>query len=469
MMHIMSATLSRLAELTEALNDHPEARRALLEEIAAAQEDAQGASRRSVLADRVERWRYQILNHWVEHRTAAVVEMAAHLDAVTVELRGGPSRPVRGVREAIAGASLDPELEAMLDPARPLDDLERQAAEETAKAFPGAGASGRRMHLYAPVYLSSHCINHCLYCGFRFPNEMTREHLDLKAALAEVDILQARGFRDLLVVAGEFPSKVTLDYLAEIIAAMADRGLFVSAEIAPLSTQGYATLRDAGTTGVTLYQETYDEPRYALYHPKGTKAWYDWRLEGPERAAEAGIARVGLGVLLGLGEPRAELAALIAHGRYLRGRFPGLQLAFSVPRLHETPEGFTTPYQVSDDLLRRIVCILRAAFPTSHVVLSTREAPALRDVMIGSAITQMSAGSTTSPGGYAATDAAGVQFPVSDDRSAAEVAALLLRSGMEVRWEPEPARSPSASPSAPHDPPQHAVASALSPRPHALL
>ncbi len=438
----MTAALARLAELTETLNDHPEARRALLDEIAAAQEDEQGASRRSALSDRVERWRYQILNHWVEHRSAAVVEMAECLDTVTVELRDGPSRPPRAVREALAGASLDPELEAILDPSTPVVEHERRAGRETAKWFPGAGASGRRMHLYAPVYLSSYCINHCVYCGFRYPNEIPREHLDRESALAEVDILQSRGFRDLLVVAGEFPSKVSLDYLAEIIAAMADRGLHVSAEVAPLSTQGYATLREAGTKGVTLYQETYDEPRYAEYHPKGTKAWYDWRLEGPERAAEAGIGRVGLGVLLGLGEPRAELAALIAHGRYLRSRFPHLQLAFSVPRLHEAPEGFTSPFVVDDDLLRRIVCVLRAAFPTSHVVLSTREGPALRDVMIDSAITQMSAGSTTSPGGYAgegsATDASGMQFPVSDDRSAAEMAALLANAGWEVRWEPAP-------------------------------
>lgn len=446
----MTATLARLAELTEALNDHPEARRALLVEIAAAQGDEQGAERRVTLADRVERWRYQILNHWVEHRTPDVVEMAAHLDTVTVQLRGGPSRPPRAVREALEGAVLAAELEAILDPASPLEELERKASEETARWFSGNGPSGRRMHLYAPVYLSSHCINHCVYCGFRYPNDIPREHLDVAAALAEAEVLRARGFRDLLVVAGEFPSKVTLDYLAENITAMADRGLRISVEVAPQSTRNYALLRAAGTIGVTLYQETYDEARYALYHPKGTKAWYDWRLEGPERAAEAGIARVGLGVLLGLGEPRAELAALVAHGRYLRSRFPGLQLAFSVPRLHEAPEGFTSPFEVDDDLLRRIVCALRAAFPTSHVVLSTRERPALRDVMIGSAITQMSAGSMTSPGGYAgsgcATDTAGIQFPVSDERSAAEIAAILSRAGLEVRWEPEPSpRSPRSN------------------------
>jgi 2-iminoacetate synthase len=438
----MPATLARLAELTEELNDHPEARRALLGEIAAAQGDPRGASRRAAMADRVERWRYQILNHWAEGRTPAVVELADRLDALTVELRGGPDRPPRAPRGAVAGAALDAELAAILDPATPLAALETIAATQTARHFPGAGPAGRRMHLYAPLYLSNHCINHCLYCGFRYPNAIPREHLDCAGALAEAEVLRSRGFRDLLVVAGEFPAKTTPDYLAEIVGALSDRGFRVGVEVAPQSTQGYATLRAAGATGVTLYQETYDEARYAAVHPKGTKALYDWRLEGPERAAEAGIGRVGLGVLLGLGDPRAELAALVAHGRYLRARFPHLQLAFSVPRIHEAPEGFTIPLAIGDDLLRRVACALRAAFPAAHVVLSTRERPALRDAMVASAITQMSAGSVTAPGGYTADagDAArGAQFPVCDDRPAAEVAAILAEAGVEVRWDPEPA------------------------------
>jgi 2-iminoacetate synthase len=432
----MPATLARLAALTEELNDHPEARRGLLEAVAAAQADPGGASRRVALADRVERWRYQVLNHWAGHRTPAVVELAERLDGLTAELRGGPARPPRAPREAVAAAALDPELAAILDPATPLAALETLAAKETARRFPGAGPCGRRMHLYAPVYLSNHCINHCLYCGFRYPNAIPREHLDCAAALAEAEVLRARGFRDLLVVAGEFPAKTTTDYLAEVVATLADRGFRVAVEVAPQSTQGYATLRAAGASGVTLYQETYDEARYAAYHPKGTKALYDWRLEGPERAAEAGIDRIGLGVLLGLGDPRAELAALVAHGRYLRARFPHLELAFSVPRIHEAPEGFSLPFAIDDDLLRRVVCALRAAFPSAHVVLSTREPAALRDRLAGSAITRMSAGSATAPGGYTAgpDDPLGEQFPVCDDRPAAEVAARLAEAGVEVLW-----------------------------------
>ena len=51
---------------------------------------------------------------------------------------------------------------------------------------------------------------------------------------------------------------------------------------------------------------------YAAYHPRGSKRMYDWRLEGLDRAAEAGLGRLGLGILLGLSDPRDDLLALSA-------------------------------------------------------------------------------------------------------------------------------------------------------------
>lgn len=296
------------------------------------------------------------------------------------------------------------------------------------------------MFLYAPLYLSNHCINHCLYCGFRHPSRIVRRRLSLDEALRQSEVVAGRGFRHLLLVSGDFPSLTPPRYFAEIAAALAAGGLVPSVEIAPQGTADYETLVAAGVYGLTLYQETYDRQLYARYHPRGTKASYDWRLEGPERAAEAGIARLGLGVLLGLADPRDDLAALIRHAAYLEERFGDRAYAFSLPRIHEAPDGFEVPFPVDDETFVRLYAALRIAFPRSELVLSTRESAALRDRLAGICITQMSAGSSTAPGGYEA-DAqcpAGEQFPVCDRRTADEVTAALEGAGLLPTWLPSP-------------------------------
>ena len=160
---------------------------------------------------------------------------------------------------------------------------------------------------------------------------------------------------------------------------MTGRGVKAAIEIAPQPTESYAALAAAGACGLTLFQETYDEGRYACYHPRGTKASYDWRLTAPERAAEAGIRRLGLGFLLGLADPPQDLLAMARHAAYLQDRFPGCALAFSLPRIRKAPAEFVPPYSVDDDLLVRMYAALRLAFPEATLVLSTRECPELRE------------------------------------------------------------------------------------------
>lgn len=389
------------------------------------------------LADRLERWRYQLLNKRDGNLPPPVRELADTLDRAASRLLGG-DRPPRQPRRCLTADV--PEVAHACDPAVPLDEVARQAARLTAEHFPGRAGTGaaRRMVLYAPLYLSSYCVNHCRYCGFRYSREQQRDHLSLAEALAQADILGQRGFRHLLLVAGDFPRLTSTHYFVPIIAALKERGYSIAIEIAPQTTRAYAEMAAAGACGVTLYQETYQLEHYARQHPLGPKVWYDWRLEGPERAAEAGMRRLGLGVLLGLADPRDDLRALVGHGRYLRERFPHLTLAFSLPRIHEAPSDFVPPVPVDDDLFVRLYCALRLAFPTAELVLSTRESPALRERLAALCITQMSAGSSTAPGGYSET--AGdpprhQQFPVTDQRSAAEVAAALGQSGFDVQWQ----------------------------------
>jgi 2-iminoacetate synthase len=444
--------LDSLAEWIRATDGHARHRLPLLvraQRILAGEEDAPPNERHD-LAVRLERWRYQHLSGRGGSAGPLGRRLAEVLDLATNHLAGRAPRPPRWPRDAILDSSRDPEdvvrAAAALDPDVPLELLARQAAELTRENFSGRqtdsplSAKQRRMLLYAPLYLSSHCINYCVYCGFRYPNQIERRHLSVEEALRQAEILRGRRFRHILLVAGDFPRLTATAYYGEIIAALSQRAIQTAVEIAPQTVASYAELAAAGACGVTLYQETYHEQLYALYHPRGSKAAYDWRLEALERAAEAGIGRLGLGILLGLADPREDLLAMIRHAYYLHSRFPDRTLAFSLPRIHEAPAGFEPPYPVDDETFVRLYCALRVGFPQAELVLSTREAAELRNRLAGICITQLSAGSCTIPGGYedgGTVQRCGGQFPVHDHRSPAEVAEWLARAGLAVAWEIE--------------------------------
>ena len=435
--------LSRLADWIRVTDDHASDRLPLLaqaQRILTGRQDASPAQRQQ-LAETLERWRYQHLDERKGQLIAEDHRLADALDLASNELAGRDRRSARWPRAAIGETCCESgppaRATACLDPALPLEDLTRRATELTLDHFAAPGTGRRRMLLYAPLYLSSYCVNHCVYCGFRYPRNIERRHLVAGEALGQAEILRERGFRHILLVAGDSPGLTTTEYYAEIIQLLAARGINPAIEIAPQTTASYAELLAAGACGITLYQETYNERLYALYHPRGSKTSYDWRLEGIERAAEAGIGRLGLGILLGLADPRADLLAMIRHAGYLRSRFPDRTLAFSLPRIHEAPDGFQPPYPVDDQTFIRLYCALRVAFPRAELVLSTREPVPLRDRLAGICITQMSAGSSTVPGGYedGQQRPGGQQFPVSDHRSPAEVAEWLRRTGFEVAWD----------------------------------
>jgi 2-iminoacetate synthase len=374
------------------------------------------------------------------------------LDLVANQLAGRPDRAPRLTRRAIDDPSFDTDAiqQAVqaLDRGAPLDQLVDRATKLTLEEFGPSNKSDfvgpvrQRVLLYAPLYVSSECINHCRYCGFRYPQEIARKHLSVDEAASQMRILRDRGFRHLLVVGGDFPSRTTTDFYAEILRVLVRGGIEPAIEIAPQSTQSYAELVDAGACGLTLYQETYNQELYARYHIRGPKSSYHRRLESHDRAAEAGMQRLGLGILLGLADARDDLVAMMRHAAYLKNRFPDRTLAFSLPRIHEAPEEFEIPYPVSDDQLIRLYCALRLAFPEAELVLSTREPVELRSRLARICITQMSAGSSTAPGGYQMNgEDLGEQFPVIDDRSPSEVAAWLEAEGLRVCWSIEEANT----------------------------
>jgi len=440
--------LAALADWIRSTDDHAEEMLRLIGQVESAlNKPASFAARDRIrLADRLERWRYRRLAQCAGQLAPLDQQLVDALDLAARELAGRPAREPRSARRAVADPSflshLTREAAACLDPKADLAAVTERAVALTRERFgAGGGRTGKtrwRMLLYAPLYVSNHCVNHCVYCGFRHPLPILRRHLTVAEAVREAKILMARGFRHLLVVAGDFPRSTTPEYFAEILEKLRALGATPSIEIAPQSTSAYAKLVESGARGLTLYQETYDPGLYALYHPRGTKASFEWRLEGPERAAEAGMPRLGLGILLGLADPREDLLAMIRHAGYLRSRFPDRTLAFSLPRIHEAPPGFRVPFPVDDDTFTRMYCALRIVFPEAYLVLSTREPAALRNRLAEICVTQMSAGSCTSPGGYEranGTNRAGEQFPVCDQRSPAEIASWLAAAGFEPTWE----------------------------------
>jgi 2-iminoacetate synthase len=439
--------LGSFADWVRSTDPHAPAHLPLLERagrILGAEGEAPRDERRALAAE-LEGWRYQHLDQRMGRLARRDRELADALDLAANELSGRKPRAPRAGHLVIhdltplagpiaeAGATLDPDVD--------LEELASRARRLTQERFAARGASEgtaakRRMLLYAPLYVSSYCTNHCTYCGFRHPNPIERRHLSPEEALDEAAILRGRGFRHILLVGGDEPRLTTPEYYAAILRTLVARGIDPAIEIAPQPTDAYAEMVVAGACGITLYQETYNEEFYALYHPRGTKASFHWRLEGVERAAEGGIGRLGLGILLGLADPREDLLAMIRHARYLHDRFPDRRLAFSLPRIYEAPKGFQTPYPVDDEAFVRMYCALRIAFPDAELVLSTREPAALRNRLAQICITQMSAGSRTVPGGYeeAAENHCGQQFPVSDHRTPAEVATWLEEAGFQPEW-----------------------------------
>ena len=320
---------------------------------------------------------------------------------------------------------------ALLSPAATgrLEDMARLAHDITVRRF------GRTIHLFAPLYLSSECVSTCTYCGFSAGNQIARRTLSPEEVLAEAQVLVDRGFRHLLLVAGEHARIVSKDYLVECVGVLAPAVPSLSLEVQVWDTQTYRRLVAAGCEGLVVYQETYDREVYAGVHLKGKKRNYDWRLAALDRGAEAGMRRLGLGALLGLNPDwRHEALALATHARALLRRWWRCEVSVSLPRLRPAAGTSGAPGPVSDVHFVQLLCALRLLLPDVAVALSTREDPGFRDALLPLGVTHLSAGSHTEPGGYAAPTDAEPQFQTSDRRSPAQVAEVLRAAGYDPVW-----------------------------------
>jgi 2-iminoacetate synthase len=295
---------------------------------------------------------------------------------------------------------------------------------------------GRTMHMYAPLYLSNECLTTCAYCGFAKNLPVGRKTLGHGEALEEARHLLRRGFRSVLLLTGEHERATGVEFLERHLRALSMIVPSLAIEVQVWAEADYRRLREAGCEGVIIYQETYDPGRYGEVHLAGRKRDYRWRLLGPERAARAGMRRVGIGSLLGLSDDwRFEALATAAHARFLMKHHWRSQVTVSVPRIRPSASGFQPRTEVADHDLTQLICALRLFLPDAGLVLSTRERPELRDALHRIGITHTSAGSHTEPGGYEHPGEAEEQFDVADHRSPSDVAASLRAMGYEPVWE----------------------------------
>jgi 2-iminoacetate synthase len=293
---------------------------------------------------------------------------------------------------------------------------------------------GKTILMYAPLYLSNFCTNGCRYCGFNVANKVNRRILTLNEVEEEAGILYNRGFRHILLVTGDEQRVAGNDYLVKSIERI--RGFFssISIEVYPMDESGYQQMAAAGVDGLTIYQETYDPGLYAEMHPFGGKRDFGFRLQAPERGAKAGLRRIGIGALLGLGQFRAEGFFIGLHALYLARGFWRAHLSVSLPRMRPAEGDFTPLNPVSDSEFVQLLCAFRLLLPDAGIALSTRESAALRDNLAPLGITQMSAGSCTSPGGYSHSEEGTRQFNISDERTPAEVERMIRNKGYEAVW-----------------------------------
>ncbi|NDV64439.1 2-iminoacetate synthase ThiH [Bacteroides sp. 224] len=295
---------------------------------------------------------------------------------------------------------------------------------------------GKTIQFYVPLYLTNSCINHCVYCGFNHSNDIQRIILTDEQILREVEAIKKIGdFRHLLLVTGENPRDAGADYIAHAIELVKPYFSSISIEVQPLKENEYRQLTDAGMNAVYCYQETYNKERYKIYHPKGMKSKYDWRIDGYERMGKAGVHKIGLGVLIGLEDWRTDTTMMALHLRYLQKTYWQTKYSLSFPRMRPyMGNGFQPNVIMSDKEFAQLVFAFRIFDHDIEIAMSTREESRLRDCMTTLGITSLSAGSKTDPGGYAVYKNELEQFEINDGRTPEEVLSAVKKQGYEVIW-----------------------------------
>lgn len=290
---------------------------------------------------------------------------------------------------------------------------------------------GNRLVLFAPLYVSNLCGNECAYCAFRVKNQAVRRvSLTQKEIEAEVKYLVEQGHKRVLLVAGEaYPKggfQYILDSIDTIYKTRSGPGEIrrVNVNVAPLTVDEFSQLKTAQIGTYQIFQETYHRETYSDVHLGGKKRDYDWRVTAPDRAMQAGIDDIGIGVLFGLYDWKFEMLALMQHIEHLEMNWGVGPHTVSVPRLEPATGSNVAsnpPHAVTDIEFKKLIAIIRLAVPYTGIIMSTRETPEMRRETFELGVSQISAGSRTNPGGYGEDEGDASQFSLGDHRSLDEV------------------------------------------------
>ena len=322
---------------------------------------------------------------------------------------------------------------ALISPAAEpyLEQMAQLSRRYTEKRF------GRTVSMFIPLYLTNSCTNSCVYCGFHVANKMARTILTPEEMMREYEAIKQLGpFENLLLVTGENPVKAGVPYLAKALDLAKPLFSNLKIEVMPLETEEYRELTRHGMNGVICFQETYHRENYKIYHPRGKKSDFEWRVNGFDRMGLAGVHSIGMGVLIGLEkEWRTDLTMMARHLRYLQKHYWRTKYSVNFPRMCPAENGGFQPNCImSDRELAQLTFAMRIFDHDVDISYSTRERANFRDHMATLGVTTMSAGSRTEPGGYACYPEALEQFEVSDPRTVEEVADALRRMGVEPVW-----------------------------------
>ena len=322
------------------------------------------------------------------------------------------------------------DFKALISPAAApyLERMAQISQQLTLKRF------GKVIQLYVPLYLSNKCNNICTYCGFSYDNKLKRKTLTPMEIMQEVAAIKEMGYDHVLLVTGEANQSVHTEYFKMVLKLIRPHFSQISMEVQPLDVTDYEDLRTYGLNTVLVYQETYHQDDYRKHHPKGKKSNFQYRLETPDRLGQAGIHRMGLGVLIGLEDWRTDSFYTAMHLNYLEKQYWRSKYSISFPRLRPFSGGLEPKVAMSDKELVQLICAYRLFNEEVELSISTRESMAFRNNVVKLGITTMSAGSKTNPGGYVVEPQSLEQFEISDERCAGEIAHMISREGYEPVW-----------------------------------
>ena len=361
-----------------------------------------------MFSEELEKISWEKTTNDIYSKTAADVEAALHKEYLDVE-----------------------DFKALISPAAQpyLEVMARLSQQYTLQRF------GKTISMFVPLYITNSCTNFCIYCGFNHNNPMSRIILTEEEIVNEYKAIKKLApFENLLLVTGENPAKAGVPYIERALQLAKPYFSNLQIEVMPLKAEEYERLTHSGLNGVICFQETYNKANYNIYHPKGMKSKFDWRVNAFDRMGQAGVHKIGMGVLIGLEDWGTDITMMAYHLRYLQKHYWKTKYSVNFPRMRPSEGHFQPNVVMSDRELAQVTFAMRIFDHDVDISYSTRESAQFRNNMATLGVTTMSAESKTEPGGYFTYPQSLEQFHVSDERTAVQVERDLKALGREPVW-----------------------------------